>query len=54
MGLLRKFKSSLSLNTHLKYKSYTVTEGLPDKEIMKQKLDKSENIVWLLLIIELL
>lgn len=45
MSLVRKFKSSLSLNTDLKYKSYTVSEGLPDKEMMKQKLDESENIV---------
>ena len=45
MGLVRKFKSSLSLNTDFKYKSYTVSEGVPDKEIMKQKLDESENIV---------
>lgn len=45
MGLVRKFKSSLSVNTDLKYKSYTVSEGLPDKEMMKQKLDESENVV---------
>lgn len=45
MGLVRKFKSSLSVNTDLKYKSYTVSEGLPDKEMMKQQLDESENVV---------
>ena len=45
MGLLRKFKSSLSLNTDLKYKLYTVSEGLPEKEMMKQSLDESENVV---------
>ena len=45
MGLLRKFKSSLSLNTNLKYKLYTVSQGLPEKEMMKQKLDESENVV---------
>ncbi len=44
-GLIRKFKSSLSLNTDLKYNSYTVSEGLPDKVMMKQKLDESENVV---------
>ena len=45
IGLVRKFKSSISLNTDLKYKSYTVSKDLPDKEMIKQKLDESENIV---------
>ena len=45
IGLVRKFKSSISFNTDLKYKSYTVSKDLPDKEMIKQKLDASENIV---------
>ena len=45
ISLVRKFKSSISLNTNLKYKSYTVSTGPPDKEMMKQKLDESENVV---------
>lgn len=45
MGLQKKFKSSLSLNTNLRYKLYTVSEGLPEKEMIKQKLDESKNIV---------
>ena len=33
------------MNTDLKYKLYTVSEGLPEKEMMKQRLDESENVV---------
>ena len=44
MSLVRKFKSSISSTTNIKYKSY-ISEGIPDKEMMKQKLDESENIV---------
>ncbi len=45
VDLVKKFKLSLSLNSNIKYKSYTVLEGIPDKEMIKKKLDKSENIV---------
>lgn len=45
-SLARRYKASLSIKTDLKYKSYIVpTGGNPSRELLKEKLNESENVV---------